>query len=109
MDEPFSFLSYTEVKGGGAICRYCVIFVQGEVCKGQHVKLGKLVAKSYSNRKNDVELFNEHATHEFHMAATTRAQNFVSVFENKKKDIFESLYSGRRLRPSKIVPNATQL
>ena len=30
------------------------------------------------------------------MAATTRSQNFISVFENKKKDIFESLDYGRK-------------
>jgi hypothetical protein len=66
------------------------------VGKGQHVKLGKLVAKPFNNWKNDVESFNEHAVHEFHLAATTRAQNFISVFGNKKKDIFESLDSGRK-------------
>jgi hypothetical protein len=47
----FPFLSYTEVQGGGALCRYCVFFAQGEVGKGQHVKLGKLVAKPFSNWK----------------------------------------------------------
>jgi hypothetical protein len=92
----FPFLSYTEVQGGGALCRYCVFFAQGEVGKGQHVKLGKLVAKPFSSWKNAIESFNEHAGHEFHLAATTRAQNFISVFENKKKDIFESLDSGRK-------------
>jgi len=30
------------------------------------------------------------------LAGTTRAQNFISVFENKKNDIFESPYSGRK-------------
>jgi hypothetical protein len=60
------------------------------VGKGQHVKLGKLVAKPFSNWKNAIEFFNEHAGHEFHLAATTRAQNFISVFENKEKDIFQN-------------------
>ena len=92
----FPFLSYTEVQGGGALCRYCVFFAQSEVGKGKHVKLGKLVAKPFSNWKNAIESFNEHVGHEFHLAATTRAQNFISVFENKKKDIFESLDSGRK-------------
>jgi hypothetical protein len=45
----FPFLSYSEMQGGGALCRYCVFFAQGEVGKGQHVKLGKLVAKPFSN------------------------------------------------------------
>jgi len=67
----FSFLSYTEIQVGGAICRYCVFFAQGEVGQGQQVKLGKLVAKPFSNRKNAIELFNEHARHEFQLAATT--------------------------------------
>jgi hypothetical protein len=71
------------------------LFARGEVGKGQHVNLGKLVAKPFSNRKNAIESFNEHAGHEFHLAATTRAQNFISVFENKKKNIFESLDSDR--------------
>jgi hypothetical protein len=92
----FPFLSYTEVQGGGALCRSCVFFAQGEVSKGQHVKLGKLVAKPFSNWKNAIKSFNEQAGHEFHLAATTRAQNFISVFESKKKDIFESLDSGRK-------------
>jgi hypothetical protein len=35
----FPFLSYREVQGGGALCRYCVFFVQGEVGKAQLVKL----------------------------------------------------------------------
>jgi hypothetical protein len=92
----FPFLSYMEVQGGRALCRYCVFFAQGEVGKGQHVKLGKLVAKLFSSWKNAIGSFNEHAGHEFHLAATSRAQNFISVFENKKKDIFESLDSGRK-------------
>jgi len=66
------------------------------VSKGQHVKLGKLVAKPFSNWKNAIESFNEHAGHKFHLAATRRAQNFISVFENKKKVVFESLDSGRK-------------
>jgi hypothetical protein len=92
----FPFLSYTEVQGGGALCRYCVFSAQGEVGEGQHVKLGKLVAKPFNGWKNAIESFNEHAVHEFHLAATTRAQNFISIFENKKRDIFESLDSGRK-------------
>jgi hypothetical protein len=82
----FHFLFYTEVQSGGALCRYCVFFAQGEVGKGQHVKFGKLVAKPFSNWKNAIESFNEQAGHEFHLATTTRAQNFIPVFENKKKD-----------------------
>jgi hypothetical protein len=58
--------------------------------------LGKLVVKPFNNPKNAIDSFNEHAGHEFYLAATTRAQNFISVFENKKKDIFESLDSGRK-------------
>jgi len=92
----FPFLSYMGVQGGRALCRYCVFFAQCEVSKGQHVKLGKLVAKLFSNWKNAIELFNEHAGHEFHLVATVRAQNFISVFKNKKKDVFESLASGRK-------------
>ena len=42
----FPFLSYTEVQGGGELCRYCVAFAQGEVGKGQHVTLGQLITKS---------------------------------------------------------------
>ena len=64
--------------------------------KVKWVQLGKLVAKPFSNWKNAIESFNEHAGHEFHLVATTRAQNFISVVENKKKDIFESLDSGRK-------------
>ena len=86
--DPFPFLSYTEVQGGGALCRYCVFFAQGEVGKGQHVKLGKLAAKPFSNWKNAILSFNEHAGHEFHLAATTRAQNFISVFENAPRRHF---------------------
>jgi hypothetical protein len=93
----FPFLSYKEVQGGRALCRYCIFFAQGEVGKGQHVKLGKLVAKPFSNWKNAIESFHEHARHEFHLAATMQAQNFISVFENKK-DTFESLDSGRKAR-----------
>jgi len=59
-------------------------------------------AKQLSNWKNAIESFNEHAGHEFHLAATTQAQNFISVFENKKKDILESL-------DSNITPNPTPL
>jgi hypothetical protein len=66
------------------------------VGKGQHVKLGRMVAKPFSTWKNDIELFNQLAGHEFHLAATTRALNFLSVFENKKKNIFESLDSSRK-------------
>jgi len=100
----FPFLSYTEVQGGGALCRYCVFFAQGEVGKGQHVQLEKLVAKPSSNWQNAIESFNEHAGHEFHLAATTRAQNFISVFENKE-DIFESLDSGRN---AQALPKSCQ-
>jgi hypothetical protein len=57
----FPFLSYTKVQGGGELCRYCVFFAQGEVGKGQRVKLGKLAAKPFSNWKNAIESFNEHA------------------------------------------------
>jgi hypothetical protein len=57
--------------------------------------LGKLAAKLFSSWKNAIESFNEHAGHEFHLATTTRAQNFILVYENKKKHIFESLDSGR--------------
>jgi hypothetical protein len=39
------------MQGGGALCRYSVFFAQGEVGKEQHVKLGKLVAKPFSNCK----------------------------------------------------------
>jgi len=92
----FPFLAYTEVQDGGALCRYCVFFAQGELGKGQHVKLGKLVAKPFSNWKNVIESFTEHAGLEFHLAATTRAQHCISVFENKKKDIFENLDSGTK-------------
>ena len=92
----FPFLSYTEVQGGGALCRYCVFFAQGEVGKGQYVKLGKLVAKQFGNWKNAIDSFNKHAGHEFHLAATTRAHNFISVFESRKKDFLESLDSGRK-------------
>jgi hypothetical protein len=74
----------------------CVFFAQGEVGKGQHVKLGNLVAKPFNNWKNAIESFNEPAGHEFHLAATTPNQNFISVFENKKKDICEILDSGRK-------------
>jgi hypothetical protein len=84
------------MQGVEALCRYCVFLTQGEVGKGQHVKLEKLVAKPFNNWKNAIESFNEHAVHEFHLAATTRAQNLILVFENKKKDIFESLDSGRK-------------
>jgi predicted transcriptional regulator len=66
------------------------------VGKGQRVKLEKMLAKAFINSKNAIESFNEHARHEFHLAATTRAQNFISVFENKTKDIFERLDSGRK-------------
>jgi hypothetical protein len=96
MDGPFSFLSCTEVQDGGALFRYCVFFAKGEVGKGQQVKLGKLVVKPLSNWENAIQSFNEHAGHEFHLAATTRAQNFISVFENKKRDNLESLDSGRK-------------
>jgi hypothetical protein len=89
----FPFLYYTEVQGGGALSRYCFFFAQGEVGKGRHVKLGKLVAKLFSSWKNAIESFNEHAGHEFHLAATTQAQYF---FENKKKYILESLDSCRK-------------
>jgi predicted SpoU family rRNA methylase len=58
--------------------------------------VGKLVIKPFNNWKKAIESFNEHAGHEFHLAATTRARDFISVFENKKKDIFESLHSGRK-------------
>jgi hypothetical protein len=102
----FPFLSYREVQGGGALCRYCVLFAQGEVGKGQHVKLGKPVAKPFSNWKNAIESFNEYAGHEFHLAETTRAQNFISVFENKKKDICESLDSGRK---AQVLQNRAKL
>jgi hypothetical protein len=71
----FPFLSYTEVQGGGALCRYCVFFVQDEVGKGQHVKLGKLVTKPFNNWKRAIESFNEHSGHKLHLEATTRAQN----------------------------------
>jgi hypothetical protein len=67
----FPFLSYTEVQSGGALCRHCVFFALGEVGKGQHVKLGKLVAKPVSSWKNAIESFIEHAGHELHLAATT--------------------------------------
>jgi hypothetical protein len=40
------------------------------VGKGQHIKLEKLVAKPFSNWKNAIESFNEHARHEFHLEAT---------------------------------------
>jgi hypothetical protein len=59
------------VQGGGALCQYCVFFAQGEVGKGQHVKLGKLVAKPSVTGKNAIESFTKHAGHEFHLAATT--------------------------------------
>ena len=96
LTEHFPFWAFTEVQGGGALCRYCFFFAQGEVGKGQHVKLGKLVAKPFINWKNAIESYIEHAVLEFHLATTTRAQNFLSVFENKKKDIFESLDSSRK-------------
>jgi hypothetical protein len=56
----FPFLSYTEVQGGGVHCRYCFFFAQAEVgkIKGQHVTLGKLIAKPFINRKNAIESFN---------------------------------------------------
>jgi hypothetical protein len=73
----FPFLSYSVVLGGGALCRCCVFLDQGEVGKGQHVKLGKLVAKPFSNWKNAIESFNKQAGYEFHLAATTRAQNDI--------------------------------
>jgi hypothetical protein len=92
----FPFLNYMDVQGGGALCRYCAFFAQGEVGNGQHVKLGKLITKPFCNWKNAIESFIEHAGDEFHLAATTRAQNFISVFENKKKDIFKSLDSCRK-------------
>jgi len=89
--ESFPFLSYTEVQVGGAFDRYCVFFAQGELCKGQHVKLGKMVAKPFSKWKNAIEWFKKHAGLEFYLVVSTRAQNFKSVFENQKKDIFGSL------------------
>ena len=58
--------------------------------------MGKLFAKTFSNWKNAIESFNEYAGHEFNLAVTTQAQNFISVFENKKKDIFESLDPDRK-------------
>ena len=94
--ESFPFLSYTEVQGDGALCRYCVYFAQGEVGKGQHVKLGQLVTKPFSNWKNAIESFNEHAGHEFRLAVTTRAQDVITVIENQKKDIFGSLDSSEK-------------
>jgi len=73
--ERFPFLSYTEVQGGGAFCRYCVFFAQGKV--GKHVNLGKLVAKPLSNFKKPYNhLLNipgtnfiggNHASSEFHI------------------------------------------
>jgi hypothetical protein len=83
----FPFLSYTEVQGGEALCRYCVFFAQDEVGKGQHVKLWKLVAKPFSNWKNAIESFNEHAGHEFHLAATTRAQNLIGLRKQEERHL----------------------
>jgi len=53
----FPFFSNADVQGCGALCRYCVFFAQGEVGKGQHVKLGMLVIKPFSNWKNAIESF----------------------------------------------------
>jgi hypothetical protein len=96
MDGPFSFLVLYGSARWQSTLSILRLLCPRWSSKGQHIKLGKLVAKPFSNWKNAIKLFNEHAGHIFHLAATMWAQNFISIFKNKKKGVFESLDSGRK-------------
>jgi len=91
----FPWLCYTKMQDSGAVCKYCAIFFHNFIGKGAHQKPGLLVTKPFNKWKNAIESFNTHNNTEYHKNNVIIAENFISVYSNKKLDICQKIDSAR--------------
>ncbi|KAF0713891.1 zinc finger MYM-type protein 1-like, partial [Aphis craccivora] len=93
----WKWLAYS-VSCDGAFCKYCMLFCPKEV---NTQKLGQLVFEKFSNWHCAVEKFNAHQKTNYHITATLKAHEFLSVFENKQESIAVKLDSKLKLEIEK--------
>lgn len=87
----FPWLAYSEVKRG-AFCKMCVVFAgRIEVGKGKHVAPGALLSQPFVNWKDAKECFKAHQNNLYHQGVAISVQNFISVFEQRQKDVCTQL------------------
>lgn len=92
--QTYKWLSYSEHLDG-AFCKFCVFFSKHLIGKGSSVKVGQLVAQPFNNYKKAHEVFRGHSENIYHKNCVIDFDNFLKIYENKKKNIFEELDSAR--------------
>lgn len=93
----WKLLAYS-VSCDGAFCKYCMLFCPKEV---NTQKLGQLVFEKFSNWHCAVEKFNAHQKTNYHITATLKSHEFLSIFENKQESIAVKLDSKLKLEIEK--------
>ena len=80
----WSWLAYSEVQGGGAVCRFCVIFARSESSgPGRNRTLGALVAIPFNKFKHAGREFENHQDTQYHKDAVLDGKNFTEWYERK--------------------------
>lgn len=86
----FKWLVYSDVVKG-ALCKYCTLFAKKGVGKGEHVCSVALTTDGFHNWKHALEYFRSHSQTTYHRNAVVLAENFVSIYNKKRKSIIEQL------------------
>jgi len=91
------WLVYSEMNGGGAFCKFCVLFSKDGTGKGGHQSLGALVKYPMKKFKHATEIFKAHASSKYHMDSVVDAEHFIQWYGNKSaKDIKFQLDEGHK-------------
>jgi hypothetical protein len=87
------WLAYSEMQGGGAFCKNCILFAKKESSgKGGHQSLGVLVNSPLNKYKKAVEEIKNHEEAKYHIEASIDAENFIKWYNNKTAlDVMMSL------------------
>lgn len=83
----FQWLAYSDVQKG-AFCKVCVLFsmISG-TGKGSHETAQSLVTSPFTEWKNALEVFENHAKTEYHRDATITAHSFLEAAHGKMDNI----------------------
>ncbi|XP_018496236.1 52 kDa repressor of the inhibitor of the protein kinase-like [Galendromus occidentalis] len=93
----WSWLTYSEMHGGGGFCKHCILFAKSESSDRRgHRVLGTLVTQPLNKFKKAVETLKNHAGLQYHLDAGEKARQFLQCYKDKPSlDVRNRLVTGR--------------
>ncbi|XP_003748679.1 52 kDa repressor of the inhibitor of the protein kinase-like [Galendromus occidentalis] len=77
------WLAYSEMHGGGAFCKYCVLFARETSDQRGPNFLGVLVAKPLNKYKKALDILKNHERCQYHCEAKGKAEKFLDWYNDK--------------------------